>query len=153
MLLINTKYALLTCFLFIGLAIGSCQALDKDTQFVEDLLSKMNLEEKIGQMNMYNGFFDVTGPSPKTGEAKDKYEHIKSGMVGAMLNVTGVDQVRQMQELAVNNSRLGIPMLFGYDVIHGYRTTFPIPLAEAASWDMEAIEKSARIAAIEASAT
>ncbi len=120
--------------------------------FVKDLLAKMTLEEKVGQMNLYTSFIDITGPAPAEGEQKVKYDHIKAGKVGAMLNVRGVENVRKFQELAVENSRLGIPLLFGFDVIHGYRTTFPIPLAEAASWDLEAIELSARISATEAAA-
>lgn len=121
-------------------------------QFVNDLLAKMTLEEKVGQMNLYNGFFDATGPAPAEGDQKYKYDNIKTGNVGGMLNVKGVENVRKYQELAVDNSRLGIPLIFGFDVIHGYRTIFPIPLAEAASWDMEAIELSAKISAAEASA-
>ncbi len=116
------------------------------------LMAKMTLEEKIGQMNQYNGFWDATGPTPSEEKAKLKYEHLKKGLVGAVLNVTGVDKVRKLQEIVVNESRLGIPLLFGFDVIHGYKTITPIPLAEAASWDLPLIEKSARIAAIEASA-
>ena len=112
----------------------------------------MTLEEKIGQMNQYNGFWDFTGPAPKDGDAKNKYEHLKKGYVGAVLNVRGVENVRELQKMVVEESRLGIPLLFGFDVIHGYKTTTPIPLAESASWDLEAIEKSARVAAIEASA-
>ncbi len=127
-------------------------AQDEINQKVEDLLSKMTLEEKVGQMNQYSGFFDVTGPAPIFGESKNKYEHIKSGQVGSMLNVLGVKEVRKMQQLAVENSRLGIPLLFGYDVVHGYQTMAPIPLAEVASWDMEAIEESASVSAAEASA-
>jgi len=120
---------------------------------VEKLLKKMTLEEKVGQMNLYNGFFDVTGPAPSQGDAAAKYENIKSGYVGGMLNVHGVEQVREMQKLAVENSRLGIPLIFGYDVIHGYKTQSPIPLAESASWDMAAIKKSAEVAAREAAAS
>jgi len=119
---------------------------------IEDLLKQMTLEEKIGQMNQYTGFFDVTGPAPDDGDNKAKYEDIKNGRVGSMLNVTGVKKVREMQKLAVENSRLGIPMVFAMDVIHGHKTIFPIPIAEAASWDLEAIELGARIAAIEATA-
>jgi beta-glucosidase len=119
---------------------------------VQALLSKMTLDEKIGQMNQYSGFFDVTGPAPAFGDNKNKYEHIKKGLVGSMLNVRGAEQVRAFQKIAVENSRLGIPMIFGFDVIHGFKTQAPIPLAEAASWDLEAIEKSARIGAIESSA-
>lgn len=119
---------------------------------VDSVLQLMTLDEKVGQMNLYNGFWDITGPAPESGDAKSKYEHLKSGLVGAMLNVKGAQETRQFQELAVNESRLGIPLLFGFDVIHGQKTIFPIPLAESSSWDLEAIEKSARIAAIEASA-
>ena len=119
---------------------------------VESLLKKMTLEEKIGQMNLYNGFYDLTGPAPSEGDAAQKYNNIKEGLVGGMLNVRGVEQVRKMQELAVNNSRLGIPLIFGYDVIHGYKTQSPIPLAESASWDMQAIKKSAAMASREAAA-
>jgi len=129
-------------------------AIEKPTSknFVESLLSKMTLEEKVGQMNLYNGFFDITGPAPVEGDQKYKYENIKTGKVGGMLNVKGIKDVRKYQQLAVDNSRLGIPLIFGFDVIHGYRTIFPIPLAEAASWDLEAIELSARVSAAEASA-
>jgi len=119
---------------------------------VETLLAKMTLDEKIGQMNQYNGFYDITGPAPAAGDAKNKYENVKNGMCGSMLNVKGVDQVRKMQKLAVEGSRLGIPLIFAYDVIHGHKTLSPIPLAEAASWDLEAIENSARVAAKEATA-
>ncbi|MFT4663289.1 MAG: beta-glucosidase [Polaribacter sp.] len=119
---------------------------------VKELLVKMTLEEKIGQMNQYTGFFDPTGPAPKDDNNKNKYEQVKKGLVGSMLNVRGAKEVRAMQQVAVENSRLGIPLIFGFDVIHGFKTTAPIPLAEAASWDLEAIKKSARMAAIEASA-
>ena len=139
---------LMSCFL-ISISIGQDSHVEKK---VEDLLAKMTLEEKIGQMNQYSGFFDVTGPAPSDDYNKNKYEHIKTGQVGSVLNVRGVKDVRAMQKLAVENSRLGIPLIFSFDVIHGYKTTTPIPLAEAASWDLEVIEKSARIAAIEASA-
>ncbi|WP_232520832.1 beta-glucosidase BglX [Flagellimonas nanhaiensis] len=121
-------------------------------QKVDSLLKLMTLEEKVGQMNQYNGFWDITGPAPKEGNAAEKYEHLKKGWVGSMLNVTGTEEVRKLQKMVVEESRLGIPLIFGFDVIHGYKTLAPIPLAEAASWDMEAIEKSARIAADEASA-
>lgn len=118
----------------------------------EALLKRMTLEEKIGQMNQYNGFWDVTGPAPKEGNAATKYEHLKKGLVGSVLNVTGTEKVRKLQEIVMKETRLGIPLIFGFDVIHGYKTISPIPLAEAASWDMDAIKKSARMSAIEASA-
>jgi beta-glucosidase len=115
---------------------------------VDSVLKLMTLDEKIGQMNQYNSDWDATGPVTKDG---DKQSQIQKGLVGSMLNVTGVAKTRSLQEIAMQ-SRLKIPLLFGQDVIHGYRTIFPIPLAEAASWDLAAMEKSARIAATEASA-
>ena len=118
---------------------------------VDSLISIMTLEEKIGQMNQYNGFWDVTGPVPKDSSSVTKYRHLKNGWVGSMLNVFGVENARKLQKLIVEESRLGIPLLFGYDVIHGFKTMSPIPLAESASWDLEAIRKSASIAAEEAS--
>ncbi|SMO53029.1 beta-glucosidase BglX [Gracilimonas mengyeensis] len=119
-------------------------------QKVEDLLSRMTLEEKVGQMNQYNGTWDVTGPPPTTGDNANKYEALASGKVGSMLNVLGAEATREAQEIAVEETRLGIPLIFGYDVIHGYKTIFPIPLGEAASWDLEAIKKNNTIAAKEA---
>ena len=121
-------------------------------QRVDELMAKMTLKEKIGQMNQYNGFWDVTGPSPKEGNAKEKYGHLAKGLVGSMLNVRGAREVRAVQEVAVSQSRLGIPLIIGFDLIHGYKTISPIPLAESASWDPEAIRKSAALAAKEASA-
>lgn len=120
---------------------------------VDSLLSLMTLEEKVGQMNQYNGFWNVTGPAPKDGSAAKKYEHLKKGWVGSMLNVKGVKDVKALQKIAVEETRLHIPVIFGYDVIHGYKTISPIPLAEAASWDLEAIRKSAEIAAAESAAS
>ncbi len=128
--------------------------LDKTKPIEEriDLLMKqMTLEEKVGQMNQYNGFWEVTGPAPKGGDAALKYEHLRKGWVGSMLSVRGVKEVLAVQKIAVEETRLGIPLIIGFDVIHGYKTLSPIPLAEAASWDMEAIKKSAQIAADEAS--
>jgi len=119
---------------------------------VDSLMQLMTLEEKVGQMNQYNGFYDVTGPAPTGGNAAVKYEHLRKGWVGSMLNVHGVEEVQKLQKLVMEESRLGIPLIFGYDVIHGYKTLSPIPLAEAASWDLKAIEQSASIAANEASA-
>ena len=120
---------------------------------IDLLMNQMTLEEKVGQMNQYNGFWEVTGPAPKTGDAVIKYEHLRKGWVGAMLNVRGVKNVRAVQKIAVEESRLGIPLIIGFDVIHGLKTLSPIPLAEAASWDLEAIKKSAQVAADEASAS
>jgi beta-glucosidase len=132
------------------------KSMDK-TQDIEQkittLMAKMTLEEKVGQMNQYNGFWDVTGPSPKEGSSALKYEHLRKGWVGSMLSVRGVEQVRAVQKIAVEETRLGIPLIIGFDVIHGYKTLSPIPLAEAASWDMDAIKHSAQVAADEASAS
>ncbi|WP_350179243.1 beta-glucosidase BglX [Phaeodactylibacter sp.] len=132
----------------------SAQAQNENMdQFINDLLSKMTLEEKIGQMNQYSGFWEATGPAPSAGNAKRKYEDLRNGRVGSVLNVRGVEEVRAMQKLVVEESRLGIPLIFASDIIHGYKTLAPIPLAEAASWDLKAIEASAHMAATEASAT
>ncbi len=117
-------------------------------QKVDSVLRLMTLEEKVGQMNQYNGDWEATGPITEDG---DKQNQIRKGMLGSILNVTGVEHTRQLQEMAMQ-SRLKIPLLFGQDIIHGYRTTFPIPLAEAASWDLDAMELSTRIAATEAAA-
>ena len=115
---------------------------------VDSLLKLMTLEEKIGQMNQYNGPWAATGPLTNDDNLLDQ---VKTGKVGSMLNVTGVKRTRELQELALQ-SRLKIPLLFGQDVIHGFRTIFPIPLGEAASWDLKAMEDGARVAATEASA-
>ena len=117
-------------------------------QKADSVLQLMTLEEKIGQMNQYNGDWEATGPITKDG---DKQNQIRKGMLGSILNVTGVEHTKDLQEMAMQ-SRLKIPLLFGQDIIHGYRTTFPIPLGEAASWDLDAIEISARIAATESAA-
>ena len=119
---------------------------------VDSVLKLMTLQEKVGQLNQYNGFWEITGPAPTAGQAAKKYENLKKGLVGAMLNVRGVKDVRAIQKIAVEQTRLKIPLLFGFDVIHGYKTISPIPLAEAASWDLQAIKKSAAIAAEEATA-
>ncbi|MNS11755.1 Periplasmic beta-glucosidase precursor [compost metagenome] len=133
---------LLSCFL------GFSQQKSID-QKVNALLKQMTLEEKIGQLNQYTGDNQATGPITIN---PNKEAEIKAGLIGSMLNVLGTKYTRQYQELAMQ-SRLKIPLLFGQDVIHGYKTTFPLPLAEAASWDLEAMELSARIAATEASAS
>lgn len=117
-------------------------------RFIDDLMKRMTLEEKIGQLNL-----PVTGEIT-TGQAKssDVAKRIRAGEVGGLFNLKGVERIRDVQRQAVEESRLGIPLLFGMDVIHGYETVFPIPLAMSCTWNMEAIEESARIAAIEASA-
>jgi len=118
-------------------------------QKVDALLKKMTLAEKIGQLNQLNGDWEATGPVTK--DVGNKLDAIKRGEIGSVLNIVGVKHTRTFQDAAMQ-SRLKIPLLFGQDVIHGYSITFPIPLAEAASWDLPAIERSARIAATEAAA-
>ena len=120
---------------------------------VDSVLSLMTLPEVVGQTNQYNGFWNATGPMPAGNEwVEQRVRALKQGGVGSVLNVAGVDQVRALQKVAVEETRLGIPLIFGLDVIHGYQTLSPIPLAEAASWDLEAIQNSARAAALEATA-
>ncbi len=119
---------------------------------VDTLLEQMTLEEKIGQLNQYSNTFDVTGPAPNDQVGRTRLKRIRKGLVGSMLNLAGVEETRRTQELVMAKSRLGIPLMFGLDVVHGYQTMFPIPLGETASWDLEAIETSARIAATEAAA-
>ena len=124
------------------------QEASKMDRFIDELMSRMTLQEKIGQLNL-----PVSG-NIVTGEAKssDIAAKIARGEVGGLFNLKGVANIRALQEIAVEKSRLKIPLLFGMDVIHGYETVFPIPLALACSWDMDAVKQSARIAAVEASA-
>ncbi|MEP6343846.1 MAG: beta-glucosidase BglX [Maricaulaceae bacterium] len=119
---------------------------------IDALIAKMTLEEKAGQLTQFADPGDVTGPVLEGEQANKKMKLVRSGVVGSVLNVIGVEKVRALQKVAVEDSRLGIPLIFAYDVIHGQKTMFPIPLAEAASWDLELIEASARVAAVEASA-
>jgi beta-glucosidase len=116
--------------------------------FIPNLMKRMTLEEKIGQLTLLTSDWSVTGATMR----KDYADLIEKGEVGAILNAYTVDFVTKLQKQAVEKTRLGIPLLFGYDVIHGHRTIFPIPLAQASSWDLAAIEKSDRIAATEATA-
>ncbi|MCR9063805.1 MAG: glycoside hydrolase family 3 C-terminal domain-containing protein [Cytophagales bacterium] len=119
---------------------------------INDLLARMTIEEKVGQLNQVNGGV-LTGPSVANDPgAQGKVQLLKEGMVGSFLNVVGTEQTLATQKIAVEQTRLGIPLLFAFDVIHGYKTVFPIPLAEAASWDLEAAERATAIAAKEASA-
>ncbi len=128
----------------------SVQAVDqaKMDQFINDLMGKMTLQEIIGQLNLPVTGDIITG-STVSGDVVGK---IKAGQVGGLFNMKGVQSIRALQEVAVKQSRLGIPLIFGMDVIHGYETVFPIPFAMSMSWDMDAIRNSARIASIEATA-
>ena len=119
---------------------------------VADLLARMTVEEKVGQLNQVNGGV-LTGPAVANDPGQQgKVALLRQGQVGSFLNVTGVEQTKAVQKIAIEQTRLGIPLLFGYDVIHGYKTVFPIPLAEAASWDVDAAHRTAEIAAKEAAA-
>jgi beta-glucosidase len=143
-------YSSLLFFLFVLLFINSPAYTQKKTvsRRVDSLMRRMTLDEKIGQLNQLSGPWEHTGPITEQG---DLLEQIKQGKIGSMLNVNGVAHTTELQKLALQ-SRLHIPLLFAQDVIHGYRTTFPIPLAEACSWDMDIIERSERVAATEAAA-
>ncbi|ELR70569.1 Beta-glucosidase [Fulvivirga imtechensis AK7] len=119
---------------------------------IEALIRQMTLEEKVGQLNFYVGDLFNTGPTVRTTES-DKFDQlIREGKLTGLFNVHGAAYTGRLQKIAVEESRLGIPLLFGADVIHGFKTVFPIPLASAASWDLEAIEKAERVAAIESTA-
>lgn len=126
----------------------SAAAEDKKPDFISQLMAKMTVEEKLGQLNL------LPGTSATTGELKNSplMQLVAQGKLGTILNQTGVDGIRQLQDAAVKKSRLGIPLLIGMDVIHGYETIFPIPLGMSCSWDLQAIEQAARIAAKEATA-
>ena len=144
-------YSLLVLSFIISCQNSSLHDSEKE-KFINDLISKMTLDEKAGQMNQYNGFWDATGPMPEGDYQKKRYNELMNGQVGSMLNVIGVDEIYALQKIAVEETRLGIPLIFGHDVIHGYKTIFPIPLAESSSWDLKLMENSARVAATEASA-
>ena len=117
--------------------------------FIDSLLKKMTLEEKIGQTVLFSSGSDITGPTID----KNFVDYLKDGMLGALFSVPDVKTTIELQKIAIEETRLGIPLLFGYDVIHGHKTIFPISLGESASWDLDLIEKSSRIAAEEASAS
>ncbi|TXT33767.1 MAG: beta-glucosidase [Chitinophagaceae bacterium] len=118
---------------------------------IDDLLKRMTIEEKAGQLNQLSGGI-FTGPALNDPGQKAKVQMVRDGKVGSFLNVTGAKETRNIQEVAVKESRLGIPILFAYDVIHGYKTIFPIPLAEACSWDLTQIEKNSAVSAKESAA-
>jgi len=127
---------------------GTTGTPDRYNTQVDSVLALMTLEEKIGQMTLYTTDWESTGPTIRKGYQED----IRKGTCGALFNSHTVAFTRQLQDIAVKESRLGIPLLFGYDVIHGYKTIFPVPLGESCSWDLAAIEQSASIAAAEAAA-
>lgn len=120
---------------------------------VDSVLALMNLEEKIGQLNQYSLGSEFTGPGNKKGQDSIRYQQLISGQVGSVLNLLGAENTRKMQELVIEKTRLGIPLLFAYDVIHGYQTMFPVPLAESSSWNLELMQKTAEAAAAESAAS
>ena len=143
---------LLYAFLLISISVkgqGLSDIPEAGLQKIDSLIQQMTLEEKIGQMTLFTSDWDVTGPTIRGNYVED----IRSGKVGAIFNAYTAQYTRQLQKIAVEETRLKIPLLFGYDVIHGFKTIFPIPLAEACSWDMKTIEQSARYSAMEAAAS
>lgn len=131
-----------------GAAAPAAARNQSEAEVVEALLARMTLEEKLGQLNQPRGRWGETGPQVQEGGE----DEIRAGRIGSYIGVHGAEYTRRMQKIAVEESRLGIPLLFTHDVIHGFRTIFPVPLGEAASFDVEAIENAARIAAVEATA-
>lgn len=129
-------------------AYQTAQYQAKKKAFVESLLAKMTLDEKIGQLNLPSSGDFTTGLA----KSSDIGKKVEQGLVGGLFNIKGADKIKAVQKVAVENSRLKIPLIFGMDVIHGYETTFPIPLGLAASWDMNLVQQSARVAAKEAAA-
>ena len=151
------SYIYILCILFGTIAMGWKTIDYKSTENKEDdiierkidsLLALMTVEEKIGQTVLYTSIEDITGPTLDTNYTT----YLKNGQIGAIFNATGSAFTRKLQKIAVEETRLGIPLIFGYDVIHGYKTIFPIPMGEASSWDLDLMEKSAQIAAKEAAA-
>lgn len=128
---------------------GKKKPLPPMNQFVSELMQKMTIEEKIGQLNLLPGGDLTTGAVMNSPLA----EKVQAGELGAILNVKGVEKIKNLQEIAVKKTRLGIPLIFGQDVIHGYETVFPLPLAQACSWDLAMIERAAEVSAAEATAS
>ncbi|HBH25456.1 MAG TPA: glycosyl hydrolase [Cytophagales bacterium] len=149
-LALQVRYLLL--FVITAIVFLSCNennVMSERDRFIDSLMQEMTLEEKLGQLTAFSSGWDVTGPVLNEEYEKD----VKAGRCGTLFNAHGVAYVTKLQKMAVEETRLGIPLLFGYDVIHGYKTTFPIPLAESCSWDLELIEKSTSMSAKEAAAS
>lgn len=148
----NGLFFLILFFFVIGCSSSRNKKEDKSKKIedkVDSVLSLMTLDEKIGQMVLLTIGWDVTGPSMPPGNLDD----IKNGRCGNIFNAYTVAYTRKLQDIAVKESRMKIPLLFGYDVIHGFKTIFPIPLGEASSWDLGAVRNSARVAAVESAAS
>lgn len=143
-----SRLVLSICTLYVTSTVTAQQNSQKMDSFINTLMSKMTLEEKIGQLNLVTGGEATTGSTVSTGvEGK-----IKSGAIGGIFSMSTPQRIRAAQDLAVKQSRLGIPLIFGMDVIHGYKTIFPIPIGLASSWDMNLVRQTAQIAATEATA-
>lgn len=146
--------ALLMLFITVSIAAGNPEK-EKTGNYdprVEPLLKKMTIEEKLGQLSQFSNPYVSTGTSASKEQNAKVDDFVRQGQVGSFLNILGAEETGRLQKIAIEESRLGIPIIFGYDVIHGYKTIFPVPLGEAASFDRAAIEKSARVAAIESAA-
>ncbi len=143
-------YRIVLCLTFLSVTIGLHAQTNnaKMKIFIDVLMKKMTLDEKLGQLNLPGAGDIVTGQA----QSSDIGKKIRDGQVGGLFNIKGIDKIREVQKVAVEQTRLKIPLIFGMDVIHGYQTVFPIPLALSCTWNMDAIETSARVAAIEASA-
>ncbi len=151
----KTKRKLLAIHIIFIFLITSCSSkntLDGDNTYIDSLISEMTIEEKVGQLNFPVGDLFNTGPTVRTSESARFDDLIREGKITGLFNAHGAAYTARLQKIAVEESRLGIPLLFGADVIHGFKTVFPLPLAEAASWDLEAIELAAKIAAKESTA-
>jgi beta-glucosidase len=146
--ILKTGFILLLLIILSGRNIGQNTFPSTDERKIDSLIALMTVDEKIGQLSLFAAGWDVTGPAMNDNCRK----YIPEGKAGAILNAYTVDYVKELQRMAVEESRLKIPLLFGYDVIHGFRTIFPIPLGQACSWDMDLIRQSDRIAATEATA-
>lgn len=143
------KYALVFALLLSCLCMDGRKRVRRQPESrIDSLLRVMTLEEKVGQLVLMSGRWDLTGPT----EGKECLNDIRSGKCGNLFNVLGVENIRKVQQVAVEESRLGIPLLFGYDEVHGYKTVFPIPLAESCSWNLPLMERTARTGAMEAAA-
>lgn len=152
---IFSSFLLLCVLLIIGTAatVNTITAPDdKIESRVKELMAKMTLEEKLGQLSQFSNPYVSTGTSESKETNAKIDDYVRQGQVGSFLNIIGADETRRLQKIAMEESRLGIPIIFGYDVIHGFKTIFPIPLGETASFDRAAIQKGARIAAIESAA-
>ncbi|HTJ51355.1 MAG TPA: beta-glucosidase BglX [Cyclobacteriaceae bacterium] len=147
----NLRIGLFTCAFTLTLSAFSQQAKQKLSvdEKIDALISKMTLEEKVGQLNINVGETIITGPTMYTSTSERFDDLIRDGKITGLFNVHGAAYTARLQKIAIEKSRLGIPLLFGADIIHGFKTVTPIPLGEAASWDMNAIEQSARMAAKE----